>query len=90
MKEAISYISVVVDVHVGRGSELRPVLQSGVLVRQLDPFLSQGLTHRLVPHQRDSEKEGSKDTTIFTLTKGILKSKARCCSQMKQVCLMQN
>lgn len=64
--DRISYISVVVDVHVGRGGELIVlVFASWILVRHLDPFLSQGLTHRLVLRQRDPEQGGIKNTKDF-------------------------
>lgn len=64
-KVAISYISVVVNVHVGRAGELIwLVLESRVLVRQLSPFLSQGLTHRLVLYQRDPEETAAKTQTF--------------------------
>lgn len=58
-----SYIGVVIDVHVGRASKLIIlVLESRILVRQLDPFFSQGLTHGLVLLQRDpEEREGKID-----------------------------
>lgn len=58
----ISYISVVIDVHAGRAGELfGVVLESRILVRYLDPFLSQGLTHGFVLLQRDPEEVGSKN-----------------------------
>ena len=68
-----SHISVVVDVHVGRASKLIVlVLESRVLVRQLDALLSHGLAHRLVLLQRDpGEEEGSK--TIKSSHARILK-----------------
>lgn len=60
--KGLSYISVVVDVHVGRGQLSGLVLESRILVGQLDASLSQGLTHRPVLRQRDPEEEGSKNT----------------------------
>lgn len=57
------YISIVVDVHVCRAGELIGlVLESWVLVRELQPFLSQGLAHGLVLLQRDPEQGGSTNT----------------------------
>ena len=64
----ISYISVVVDVHAGRGELIGLVFESWILVRQLDALLSQGLTHRLVLRQRDPEEGESKNIKNFDFT----------------------
>lgn len=51
-----SHVCVVVDVHVGgTGKLVRLVLESRILVRQLNPLLSQGVAYRLVLRQRDPE-----------------------------------
>lgn len=62
----MSYISVVIDVHAGRASKLSwLVLESRILVRQLDPFLSHGLSYGLVLLQRDPEEGRRKNTKTF-------------------------